>query len=303
VWINGRTILLETTSKTLQSEGDFIDNVDLMDISEIAQNLVFQNGIWVSKTSIKIAYPPDANKVYSEIEENSFWFNHRNQIILKAIRCFSPSSKHFFDLGGGNGYTSSFLSKNGYKTILVEPGEDGILIAKQRGVDHLINSSLQDTGFLEGVIPTVGLFDVLEHIEDDLSFLKQVETVLTNSGIVFITVPAFNYLWSQNDVNAQHYRRYTTTTFTKVAESAGFKIIYATYFFRFLPFAIFLFRSLPYRLGIKFKSLYSKATKEHKSGFAYTLINFLGKSELNAVVEKRAMNIGSSCLFVLRKDK
>jgi 2-polyprenyl-3-methyl-5-hydroxy-6-metoxy-1,4-benzoquinol methylase len=279
------------------------DKADLMNISEIAQNLVFQDGIWVSKKSVQIAYPAEANKVYSEIEENSFWFNHRNKIILKAIQCFSPSSKHFFDIGGGNGFTGSFLSKSGYKTILVEPGEDGIRIAKQRGVDHLINSSLQDAGFLKGVLPTVGLFDVLEHIEDDLSFLKQVESVLTNSGIVFITVPAFNNLWSQNDVNAQHYRRYTTTTFTKVAEAAGFKIIYATYFFRFLPFGLFLFRSLPYRFGIKFKSLYSKATKEHKSSFASKLINFLGKSELNAVEKMRAMNIGSSCLFVLRKDK
>lgn len=272
-----------------------------MNISEITQNLKFHDGIWVSKAHVQIAYPTEANKIYSEIEENSFWFNHRNKIILKAIQCFSGSSRHFTDIGGGNGFTASFLGKNGYETILVEPGEYGIHVAKQRGVIHLINSSLQDAGFLKEVLPNVGLFDVLEHIKDDIDFLKQIENVLTDNGKVFITVPAFNYLWSQNDVNAQHYRRYTTKTFRSVAEAAGFKISYATCFFRFLPFGIFLFRSVPYRLGIKFKRLYSKATKEHKNGFASKLMSFLGESELNAIGKKRTLNFGSSCLFVLQK--
>jgi 2-polyprenyl-3-methyl-5-hydroxy-6-metoxy-1,4-benzoquinol methylase len=272
-----------------------------MNISEIAQNVRYQDGVWVSKTHVQIAYPAEANRVYSEIEENSFWFNHRNKMILRAVQCFSKSPKQFVDIGGGNGFTAAFLTKNGYETILVEPGEYGILIAKQRAVSHLINSSLQDASFLKQVLPNVGLFDVLEHIKDDLDFLRQVESVLTNDGTVFITVPAFNYLWSQNDVNAQHYRRYTMATFTKLAEAAGFRIIYATYFFRFLPFGIFLFRSLPYRLGIRFKSLYSKANKEHKNGFASKVMNFLANSELNAIANKRKLNFGSSCLFVLQK--
>jgi SAM-dependent methyltransferase len=272
-----------------------------MDISKIAQNLSYQDGIWRSKTVGQIAYPREGNKMCSEIEDESFWFKHRNRIILTAIQSFSPSATDFVDIGGGNGFTASHLSKHGYKTILVEPGFYGIMVAKQRGIDHLINSSFQDAGFLKGVFPNIGLFDVIEHIENDVAFLKQIKEVLADDGKLYITVPAFNYLWSQNDVNSQHYRRYTIRTFEQCAESAGFKIIYATYFFRLLPFTIFLFRSIPYRLGIRFRNLYSKASKEHKNGFASRLMNLASTSEVHTVEKKRRLNFGSSCLIVLQK--
>lgn len=275
----------------------------MIDISKIARNLVYQDGIWVSKTHLKISYPAEANKIYSEIEEQSFWFTHRNEIILKVIQTFSSSAKSFVDIGGGNGYTAAFLSKNGYETLLVEPGLEGIVVAKQRGVTHLINSTLQDAGFSGKVFSNVGLFDVIEHVSDDVAFLKQVCRVLEDDGKVFVTVPAFNWLWSQNDVNAQHYRRYTIDSFRKAAESSGFRICYATYFFRLLPLAIFIFRSLPYLLGIRFKSLYSKAGKEHKSGHGSRLMDITARSELSAVANKKRLFIGSSCLVVLEKSK
>lgn len=272
-----------------------------MDMSQITQNLINKDGIWTSKTSMQIAYPADANKVYSEIEEKSFWFTHRNRVILKAIQSFSPLAKTFVDIGGGNGYTAAFLSRNGYETVLVEPGLDGIKIAKQRGVNHLINSTLQDAGFGNSLFSNVGLFDVVEHVSDDVAFLKQLNPVLREDGKVFITVPAFNWLWSQNDVNAQHYRRYTIEKFRRSAELAGFKVVYATYFFTMLPLGIFIFRSIPYRFGIRFKSLYSKALKEHKSGFASRMMGLAGDLEIAALAKKKTLSMGSSCLIVLAK--
>ena len=75
----------------------------------------------------------------------------------------------------------------------------------------------------------VGLFDVVEHIEDDKSFLLRLREILNDRGWLAITVPAFPFLWSTHDVNLHHYRRYTKTTLKKVLEETQYDIEYASY--------------------------------------------------------------------------
>ena len=39
-----------------------------------------------------------------------------------------------FDIGGGNGFVANYLSKKGFETILVEPGIDGCINGRERGL-------------------------------------------------------------------------------------------------------------------------------------------------------------------------
>lgn len=64
-----------------------------------------------------------------------------------------------------------------------------------------------------------------------------------------MTVPAYRFLWSDADHQAGHFRRYTLKTLAAAVQQAGLKPEFSTYFFRWLPVAIMLARSLPYRLG------------------------------------------------------
>ena len=40
-----------------------------------------------------------------QLEEDSFWFNHRNNIIANAVKKHSKGNV-FFDIGGGNGFVA-----------------------------------------------------------------------------------------------------------------------------------------------------------------------------------------------------
>lgn len=273
----------------------------MVNISELANNLKLDNGVWVSKINEEIYYPSDANKVYEEIEENSFWFKQRNKFLIEAIKKFASKPKLFADVGGGNGFTAREIQRHGFETILIEPGKFGIESAKKRGVTHLINSSLHVADFRNEVFQNIGLFDVVEHIKDDVTFLKEINRILTVDGVVFVTVPAFEGLWSQNDDNAQHYRRYTLSTFSAMAKKAGLKTIYSTYFFSLLPIAIFIFRSLPYKLGIRYGSIYKKAANEHKEGPGSVIMKWMGLIEMKVLRKNQKLICGSSCLIVLRK--
>lgn len=119
--INGQTILCEIT---LNKNRNLMDlTMEAINISNLSNNLELDNGIWVARTSEKISYPSEANKIYEEIEENSFWFRQRNRFIVEALNKFSSQPKQFADIGGGNGFTASQIQKNGFETILIEPGK------------------------------------------------------------------------------------------------------------------------------------------------------------------------------------
>lgn len=209
-------------------------------INLISNNLKYTNGIWYSNINTIISYPKEGNDSCFEIEENSFWFKHRNDCILELVKKYATKPL-FIDVGGGNGFTSLHLQKNNIETILLEPGS-GIYNAQSRGLTHLICSSFNDEIFNNNSIPNFGIFDVLEHIENDRIFLQDIFNKLESQGRVFITVPAYSFLWSNDDVEAGHYRRYTLKSLKKLLQDIGFKIEYESYFFSILIFPIFMFR-------------------------------------------------------------
>jgi SAM-dependent methyltransferase len=271
-----------------------------MNLKQYANNIELKDGIWFSKNNSKVSYPDNGHENCYRLEENSFWFKHRNNCTLAAIKNFSPD-KVFFDIGGGNGFVSAFLEKENIETVLLEPGINGIRNAKKRNLKNLICSILEEVAFKKECLPCAGLFDVLEHIEDDLAFLKELYSLMENEGALIITVPAYNLLWSGEDIFAGHFRRYTLKTLKLKLEKAGFKIEYQTYFFSILPFPIFLFRSLPYIFGKKNNNK-EKYNNEHKyKGLLGYFLNKIWVWELKMISGKRKIPFGGSCLVVARK--
>ena len=102
-------------------------------------------------------------------------------------------------------------------------------IAKERDIKKLICSDLESIQLKE-LLPAIDCFDVIEYIEDDYSFMKTVYHSLAENGKVFITVPAFTFLWTSADEAAGHFRRYTTKSAKKLLEESGFKVLERKYF-------------------------------------------------------------------------
>ena len=277
-----------------------------MNLEAIANNIEKKDGIYYSKDNSRISYPEEGNENCLQIEQDSFWFNHRNHVIIETVKTFSPNS-FFFDIGGGNGFVSKGLQNSGFKVALVEPGNVGTINAKSRNIDNIICSTLEDAEFKPETMDSVGLFDVVEHIEDDLNFLSEIHNYLKSEGHVFITVPAHNMLWSREDLKAGHYRRYSLSGITQLLEKSGFKVEYSTYFFTILPIPIFLFRSIPSKLKLT-KNSYdrlSKNKKEHST--KKSIINDIMKKvwnwELSYIKKLKKLNFGGSCLVVGKKLK
>ena len=266
-------------------------------VNEIGKNLVYSNdGFWKSKNVTDVSYPEYGHELCLTLEDDSFWFNHRNDIIIELVKQYNNNNV-VIDIGGGNGFVSNALQNNGIECVLVEPGINGIVNAKKRGVRNLVCSTLEDAGFEENSLDSVGLFDVLEHIENDNNFIYNLSGYLKNDGLIFLTVPAYNFLWSDEDKKGGHFRRYTLAQLKNVLNTSNFEILFMSYFFKFLPLPIFLLRTIPSFFKI---SKLLDVDKEHKNedSIFSRIIKKTLENELKTIKNKKRINFGGSCVVV-----
>lgn len=269
-------------------------------IEKYLKGLKFHEGIWYSSEDEKISYPSDGNNICFDIEDQSFWFKGRNSIVYEVVKKYSLNGL-IFDVGGGNGFVANFLCNNGFETVLIEPGLDGCLNGKERGLNHIINSFFDTTHFYANSIPNIGLFDVLEHIENPDKFLITLNSLLIPDGKIFITVPAFYSLWSEEDNQAGHYRRYRIKELKKLVSDHGFNVLYSTYFFSFLFLPVFILRTIPSKIGL-YKPDSQKTKNQHFSNSSTgRCLDLIMKKEIRKVKKSKTIKFGSSLLLVAKK--
>ena len=222
------------------------------------------HGIYIADSIETISYPDEYNDLCFEVEENSFWFRHRNDCIIEMIKNYRSSKDGLiFDVGGGNGFVAKGLLDAGLDVVLVEPGPAGALNAKKRKLPNVICATTHTAKFKPETLPAIGVFDVVEHIEDVIGFLNHLWELLIPGGMLYLTVPAYQLLWSQEDVEGGHFRRYTLNNLEKKIMHCGFDISYSSYIFSYLPIIVFLLRTIPYKLNLLKSPASSSIKKDH----------------------------------------
>ncbi|MBA2962915.1 MULTISPECIES: methyltransferase domain-containing protein [Ramlibacter] len=260
---------------------------------------VGEHGIWSAGEQAQVSYPADGHASCFAVEDGSFWFQHRNRCIEALVVAQPPADRGLLvDVGGGNGVVAKGLQDAGFEVALIEPAWTGALNARRRGLRQVACSTLQAAGFRPGTVPAAGLFDVLEHIEDDVAFLSDLRFVLTPAGRLYLTVPAYRGLWSEADVDAGHMRRYDLREVCDVLRRAGFRIDYASYFFRPLPLPVLLLRTLPYRLGLRRPADSGQVHSDHaaRRGGLSSVAQWLLRTEIDHIGHGRSMRFGGSCI-------
>jgi 2-polyprenyl-3-methyl-5-hydroxy-6-metoxy-1,4-benzoquinol methylase len=268
-------------------------------ISDISDRLQLrEDGVWHAENTARVSYPSGGNADCFQLEDHSFWFQHRNRCIVAAVKAHPPQSGGaILDIGGGNGFVSKGLMESGFNVALLEPGYEGVNNAKRRGVDPVVCASVHSAGIKMNSLAAVGLFDVIEHIEDDGAFMTAIVRLLVTGGKVYATVPSHKWLWSAEDADAGHFRRYSLGRISRLFSDSGLRILYSTYIFRFLPLPIYVLRSLPYRLGLK--RLSPERSRHYLAPpIATPLIKLLLAGEVSNIDKSAPMAFGATCLVV-----
>jgi SAM-dependent methyltransferase len=171
-----------------------------------------------------------------QMEQRHFWHIGRRELILDIMRRNIPNlaKTRMLEVGCGNGSVLAFLKRNG---IEVEGGDvfmEGLAFCRQRvNSVPLYQLDVMALPFRDE-FDVVGLFDVLEHIDDDTGALREIGQALKQKGMLLITVPAHQLLWSYFDVSSNHKRRYRKDELQAKLEQAGFTVKKISYYMFFL---------------------------------------------------------------------
>lgn len=157
--------------------------------------------------------------------EDSWWYRGRARTISRVLTRVRGTQEKILDLGAGFGGMADTLTHYTHELEGTEPDEASRAQATARGYSNMY----EDLSSVKPPYNLVALFDVLEHVEDDHALLADLHTLLVQDGYLAMTVPAFQWLWSEHDVAHHHYRRYTTRSVRTVLEAAGFKVEYISY--------------------------------------------------------------------------
>lgn len=177
-----------------------------------------------------------AYETFAKLEHTHFWFVSRRRIffdLLDRALGTDVQGRRVLEIGCGAGGMLGPLHRYGQVAGL-DIDHEYVAYCKSRGFANVLCGSGYDLPFADATFDLVCLFDTLEHIPDQQRALGEVRRVLRKGGSVFVSVPAYQWLWSQNDRTAHHCRRYTVGRLRAVLEEAGFRPQKTSYFNTFL---------------------------------------------------------------------
>jgi SAM-dependent methyltransferase len=174
-------------------------------------------------------------------EDRHWWYRGRREVLERVVSGLDlPSPARILDAGCGSGRNMVEFARHGAVTG-VELSEASVQLARERGAGEVVAGSVLEMPFADASFDLAASLDVIEHLEDDLTALRELRRVVAPDGALLVTVPAYQWLWSGHDEVNHHFRRYTRRSLQRAGEQAGWRQVRTTYFNSLLlPAAIVL---------------------------------------------------------------
>lgn len=183
-------------------------------------------------------------QVSFEVDEHHWWYRGRRVIIGRELeRLGLPPELRILDAGCGSGRTMLDLAPLG-EVSGIEYDADAAALARSRGDFEVEQGVVEELPWEDDSFDLVTCLDVIEHTRDDVVSLKELRRVTRPGGVLLVTVPAYQWLWSRHDVANQHYRRYSRRTLANSLSAAGWHVERTTHFNSLLLPAAVLVRML-----------------------------------------------------------
>lgn len=229
------------------------------------------------------------NSNYSGLEElqNLEVMNNYNSFIVHRALSYINKPKTVVDFGAGIGTLALIFREDFFiEPICIEQDINNLqYIKKRKFKTHTRLSNLSTKADL------IFSSNVLEHIKDDISILKEFHAQLSEKGKIFLYLPALMVLWSGLDKSVGHYRRYVFSELKEKCNIAGFKIEKLHYSDSIGFFATFFLKLFGYK---KSKGLASASSLKFYDKYLFPLSKFLDKIGLKYL-------FGKNIILVARK--
>ena len=238
------------------------------------------------------------NIVYKDMitqEKKHWWFKARREIISNELKKLNLNNNlKVLEIGCGLGGNISTLKQFG-EVYAIEMDEFAVSYAKEQ-TPHVRQGSLPHDFPFQEKFDLICMFDVLEHIEEDDETLSFIKNQLEEDGILFITVPAYQWLYGSHDKLLHHKRRYTQSALIKKIEDKKYQVIKSTYF-NSLLFPLVVIARVIDLFSVSKSSIGYKTPNSLLNSIFYTIFR----------IEKKILNsvnfIFGTSIIIVAKDK
>jgi SAM-dependent methyltransferase len=163
-------------------------------------------------------------------DESHWWYRGRRRVLRAALdRVPLAPAARLLDAGCGSGRTLDELARYG-RVSGIDLSADAVACARGRGHDDVRVARVEELPFADASFDVVTCLDVVEHTPDDGATLAELRRVTRPGGLLLVTVPAYQALWSWHDEVNLHYRRYDSSSLRAVARKAGWEVVGDTHF-------------------------------------------------------------------------
>lgn len=145
------------------------------------------------------------------------------------------------EIGGGIGNISRVFLEKGYSLTVTELREEYCDLLKQQvgkmnSLREILQMDITDPAFnekfghLSGKFDTVFALNVLEHIVDRETAVRNCRALLKTEGTLIILVPAFQSLYNRFDAELGHHLRFTQGKLSGLLNRNGFRVLHRQFF-------------------------------------------------------------------------
>ena len=167
---------------------------------------------------------------YYQLEREHWWFKARLELLKDQVAAIAKNNNNLsiLNIGVATGATSIMLQQFG-KVKSIEYDKLCFEFVKETLQIDIEQGTILDLQFGDNSYDLVCAFDVIEHVQDDVKAVSEMQRVCKPNGSILLAVPALMVLWSKHDEVNHHFKRYTVAELKKLLSTNG-NIVYVSYF-------------------------------------------------------------------------
>lgn len=147
-------------------------------------------------------------------------------------RNYGKNQGRLLEIGSGSGFFLEEAKARGWDVVGCELSETACEFSRSREI-NVLNSTVAEANFSDNEFNVVATFDVLEHIYDPKSFMKEIKRILKPGGLLFVYVPNLesasfhlmgvnaHFIWPTH-----HLTYFTPETLSRFIESMDFEVVF-----------------------------------------------------------------------------
>jgi len=170
-------------------------------------------------------------EILYSVEDHHWWYRGLHRLLgnqwRRHMHLHAPA---VLDVGCGTGGVLQQLHHAGF-TVGLDIAQDALRYCQARSLTTLVQGSAVSLPLPDATFDATVMLDVLYHrqVPDKLASLHECHRVLRRGGVLFLNVPAYQWLYSSHDVGIHTDHRFTRREVSRLLQEASFEIQFLSY--------------------------------------------------------------------------